>query len=75
MKKVTAVCSFSIFCYTQVDVSDDFEFESSDPSERIDELESLLGVRFDELIPEPQVKAHESINDLTFDMWYDVSVD
>jgi hypothetical protein len=67
MKKVTAVCSFSIFCYTQVDVSDDFEFESSDPSR--------LGVRFDELIPEPQVKAHESINDLTFDMWYDVSLD
>ncbi len=75
MKNVTVECSYSIFCYAQVQVPDDFKFESDDPSERIDELKMILDVNFDELIPEPEVKDHESINDMSFDMWYDVSID
>ncbi len=75
MKNVTVECSYSIFCYAQVQVPDDFKFESDEPEERIDELESLLDVSFDMLIPEPEVKDHESINDITFDMWCDVSID
>ncbi len=75
MKIVTVECSYSIFCSAQVQVPDDFEFESYEPGERVDELESLLDVSFDELIPEPEVKDHESINDVSFDMWYDVDFD
>lgn len=75
MKTVTVECSYSIFCSAQVQVPDDFKFKSSASEERIDELKSILDVNFDALIPEPEVKDHESINDMSFDMWYDVDFD
>ena len=47
MKKVSLECTYTIFCSTVVEVPDDFEFESYEPDERIDELESILNVIID----------------------------
>jgi hypothetical protein len=44
MKKVSLECTYTIFCSAVVEVPDDFEFESYEPDERIDELESILNV-------------------------------
>lgn len=75
MKKVSLECSYTICCSAVVEVPDDFEFESYEPDERIDELESYLNVSIDSIIPEPEVKDHESINDLSFDEWHEVDLD
>jgi hypothetical protein len=75
MKKVSLECTYTIFCSAVVEVPDDFEFESYEPDKRIDELESILNVSIDSIIPEPEVKDHESINDLSFDEWHEVDVD
>jgi hypothetical protein len=47
MKKVSLECTYTIFCSTVVEVPDDFEFESYEPDERIDELESILNFSID----------------------------
>jgi hypothetical protein len=68
MKQVSLMCTYTITCTGTVEVPDDFEFESDDPDERADELESVLEDTLESYLEEPNV------DDSEFDGWIDVSI-
>ena len=75
MKKVTINCQYIVSCSVEIEVPNDFNFDSYEPEERISEIEDQLGIDVDDLIPEPEIFDHPTIDGIEFDMWLDVDLD